>query len=92
MRDGIWKITILTLRLEFRGELGEVILEGLTSKHGGSGCLFGTLHILLQAENSAGVTVNKVKNCSGFNTLFLAKKINLVKGESGHSNDVFGRK
>ena len=85
-------MTQVGLRLELRGELGEVILRGFASKHGGLSGLFGALHILLQAENTAGVTVNKVKNRSGFNTLFLAKKINLVEGEGGHSHYVFGRK
>ena len=54
-----------------------------------SGGLFGAFNILLQAENPAGMSVNKVKYCLGFDTLFLAQKINLVKGEGSHSNYIF---
>ena len=58
----------------------------------GSGGLFRAFHILLQAENTARMAVNEIENRSGFDTLFLAKQINLVKGEGGHSDYIFGRK
>ena len=38
------------------------------------------------------MTMNEIKNRPRFNTLFLAKQINLIKGEGSHGDYVFGRK